>query len=167
MSPQISASSGLVASIAKKLPRSSDMLVILVGMSLIEKRTSSETPNNSSGGILSSFIGSLLSMYSAVAAACTSRIEEHKKKVNRFHRADQPEKEVNRMQYPKAIMSLKEMKKLGFPETLLLRSRMEPGQTFAFSKNPNAKNSPILFDTEGFEKWRQKQAKNLQKSIPV
>lgn len=71
------------------------------------------------------------------------------------------------MQYPKEIMSLKEMKKLGFPEALLLRSRMEPGQTFAFKANPGSRTSPILFDTEGFEKWRQKQAKNLQKSILV
>ncbi len=71
------------------------------------------------------------------------------------------------MQYPKAIMSLKEMQELGFPKTLLLRSRMEPGQTFAFKKNPAVTTSPILFDTEGFEKWRQKQARILQKSIPI
>lgn len=70
------------------------------------------------------------------------------------------------MQYPKAVMNKKEMIKLGFPEALLLRASMEQGQTFAFKANPLSRTSPLLFDTEGFEKWRLKQAKNLVKSMP-
>lgn len=70
------------------------------------------------------------------------------------------------MQYPKAIMTLKEMRELGFTEASLLRARMEPGQTFAFKANPLSRTSPLLFETEGFEKWRIKQAKNLTQSIP-
>lgn len=59
------------------------------------------------------------------------------------------------MQYPKPIMRATEMeKKLGFPREYLLRAFRTHGQTFARKINPTAPNSPIIFDTEGFEKWR-------------
>ena len=45
----------------------------------------------------------------------------------------------------------------GYPETLLDRAYHDRGQRFAFKMNPLKKNSPILFEVEGFEKWVQKQ----------
>lgn len=45
----------------------------------------------------------------------------------------------------------------GYPGTLLDRAYREKGQRFAFKMNPLKKNSPILFDLDGFEKWVQKQ----------
>lgn len=61
------------------------------------------------------------------------------------------------MDYPKEIMRKTELMEMGFPEELLLRASREKGQTFAFKLNPLARNSPLLFDTVGFEKWRMKQ----------
>ena len=63
------------------------------------------------------------------------------------------------MNYPKQIMKKGELVKMGFPEEFLLRASKEKGQTFAFKMNPLASNSPLLFDTAGFEKWRIGQAK--------
>lgn len=63
------------------------------------------------------------------------------------------------MEYPKKVMRMTELMKMGFPETMLLKATQEKGQTFAWKNNPNARNSPLLFDTEEFEKWRLKQAK--------
>ena len=45
----------------------------------------------------------------------------------------------------------------GYPGTLLDRAYHEKGQRFAFKMNPLKKNSPILFNLDGFEKWVQKQ----------
>lgn len=62
------------------------------------------------------------------------------------------------MQYPSKIMSLRQlMRECGFPERYLERAYRSPGQTFATKSNPNARNSPILFDTDGFERWRQRE----------
>lgn len=63
------------------------------------------------------------------------------------------------MNYPKTIMKKKELIEMGFPEELLLRASKEKGQTFAFKVNPLASNSPLMFDTEGFSKWVEKQCK--------
>jgi len=66
------------------------------------------------------------------------------------------------MTYPKPIMRLSELKKIGFPEALLRKAVREPGQTFATRTDPYRENSPIVFDTEGFEVWRKKQARATQ-----
>lgn len=63
------------------------------------------------------------------------------------------------MEYPKPVMKKTELMELGFPEDTLLRASREKNQTFAFKANPLAKNSPLLFDTAGFEKWRLTQCK--------
>ena len=63
------------------------------------------------------------------------------------------------MDYPKQVMKKGELIKMGFPEEFLLRASKEKGQTFAFKLNPLASNSPLMFDTTGFEKWRITQAK--------
>lgn len=58
------------------------------------------------------------------------------------------------MQYPKKIMRASELKKMGFPDEYLMRIFRTKGQTIAWKMTPTARNSPILFDTEGLEKWR-------------
>ena len=63
------------------------------------------------------------------------------------------------MQYPKTAMRLTELRDLGIPEETLLLAYRCPGQTFAGKINPAKRNSPIVFDTAGFERWRQNQIK--------
>ena len=60
------------------------------------------------------------------------------------------------MDYPKPFMRLQELRRMGLPNELLLEAYKSKGQTFAQKINPSApnRNSPIVFDTEGFEKWR-------------
>ncbi len=60
------------------------------------------------------------------------------------------------MQYPKPVMRLSELKKMGFPEAWLLMAYRRRGQTFAWKKSA-ANNAPILFDVEGLEKFRKSQ----------
>lgn len=58
------------------------------------------------------------------------------------------------MTYPKPVMKKTELEKMGFTEDFLLYAYRRRGQTYAWKANPTKKNSPILFDTELFEKWR-------------
>ena len=60
------------------------------------------------------------------------------------------------MEYPKKIMRIKELKQMGFAEKLLLNAYRIPGQRFAMKENFLKPNSPIIFDTDEFEKWRLK-----------
>lgn len=69
------------------------------------------------------------------------------------------------MEYPKKIMRMTELVRMGFPEEMLRHAVQEKGQTFAWKNNPLARNSPLLFDTEGFEKWRLNQAKTTTKAL--
>lgn len=62
------------------------------------------------------------------------------------------------MEYAKPVMRMTALVKMGFPEEYLLMAYRSRGQTFAWKMNPTKSNSPILFDTEGFEKWRIKMA---------
>lgn len=62
------------------------------------------------------------------------------------------------MNYPKKIMKMTELEKLGFPREHLEYAYRRKGQTFAFKMNPTKKNSAILFDTEEYEKWRIRMA---------
>ena len=70
------------------------------------------------------------------------------------------------MQYPKAVMRMQELVKMGFPETFLMAAYRSRGQTFAQKKDPNKSNSPILFDTEEFDKWRIRRLKIENASLP-
>lgn len=58
------------------------------------------------------------------------------------------------MTYPKRVMRIAELEKMGFSKTSLMTAYRRRGQTYAWKANPTKKNSPILFDTEAFEKWR-------------
>ena len=57
------------------------------------------------------------------------------------------------MEYPKQIMRMRELIEMGVPEETLQAAYRMPGQTFARKSNPLKKNSPIVFDTKGLEKW--------------
>lgn len=58
------------------------------------------------------------------------------------------------MKYPKPVMRITELEKLGFPRESLMAAYRRRGQTYAWKANPAKRNSPIIFDTEAFEKWR-------------
>lgn len=70
------------------------------------------------------------------------------------------------MKYPKPIMRMKELTKMGFPEKFLLEAYRTMGQTFAQKIDPLATNSPIIFDTEEFEKWRMAKLKSENRALP-
>ena len=57
------------------------------------------------------------------------------------------------MDSKKKIMKMNELQKMGYPRTLLLRAYRSHKQNFARKINPTAKNSPIIFDVDEFEKW--------------
>ena len=58
------------------------------------------------------------------------------------------------MEYSKPIMKISELIEMGFPKEYLLRAYRASGQTFAVKMDPLKKNSPIIFETKGFEAWR-------------
>lgn len=60
------------------------------------------------------------------------------------------------MEYPKPVMRLSELKKMGFPEQWLMMAYRRRNQTFAWKMSAK-ENSPIVFDTEGLEKFRRSQ----------
>ena len=61
------------------------------------------------------------------------------------------------MTYPKPVMKAGEMAELfGMSSQTFADMLHLPGQKFAW-KMSAAKNSPVLFDTEEFEKWRKRQ----------
>lgn len=57
------------------------------------------------------------------------------------------------MDYEKRVMKLTELEKVGFSRSFLLKAYRRKGQSYAWKMSP-APNSPIVFDTEAFEKWR-------------
>lgn len=57
------------------------------------------------------------------------------------------------MEFPKQIMKMSELKKLGFPILLLMEAYRDPKQNFATKIDPSKPNSTIIFDTVGFDKW--------------
>lgn len=69
------------------------------------------------------------------------------------------------MEYPKPMMRLKELMAMGIPESMLMNAYREKGQNFAQKIDPKRSNSPIVFDTEEFDKWRLKMLQTENKSI--
>lgn len=62
------------------------------------------------------------------------------------------------MKYPKSVMKLSELVKMGFPEAdLLMVFKTRSDLKIAWRGGSGAPNSPILFDTEALEKWRRAQ----------
>ena len=69
------------------------------------------------------------------------------------------------MEYPKPMMRLKELMAMGIPESMLMNAYREVGQNFAQKIDPKRSNSPIVFDTEEFDKWRMKMQRAENKAI--
>ena len=67
--------------------------------------------------------------------------------------------------YPKPMMKTSELKAMGFAEEFLMVAYRSPDNDFATKINPMKKNSSILYDTAGFDAWRQKQIKMQVKSM--
>ncbi len=58
------------------------------------------------------------------------------------------------MEYPGKIMRKTELRKMGFGEAYLMRIFNTVGAPVAWKMDPRGRNSPIVFDTEEFEKLR-------------
>ena len=69
------------------------------------------------------------------------------------------------MEYPKPMMRLKELMAMGIPESMLMNAYREKGQNFAQKIDPKRSNSPIVFDTAEFDKWRMKMQRTENKAI--
>lgn len=67
------------------------------------------------------------------------------------------EKTEESPKYPKRIMRLSELVKLGYTKEYLMKQYRIRGQKFARKQDPTRRNSPIIFDTELFEKQQQRQ----------
>lgn len=70
------------------------------------------------------------------------------------------------VEYPKPVMKMSELKKMGFPEEYLLYAYRSKNQRFASKTNPTKKNSTIIFDTSGFETWRINDIKTQVTAMP-
>lgn len=70
------------------------------------------------------------------------------------------------LEFPKPIMKVSELIKMGFPEEYLMRAYGDRNQTFASKMNPAKSNSPILFDTDGFKAYWMKQIDAQAKARP-
>ena len=66
------------------------------------------------------------------------------------------------MKYPRQIMKISDLEQMGFPKEYLLRAYHSRGQTFATKMNPAKRNSPIIFNVEGFDQWMQQEIKAQQ-----
>ncbi|MCQ5016890.1 hypothetical protein NE474_11435 [Anaerostipes hadrus] len=67
------------------------------------------------------------------------------------------------MEYPKPVMKMGELVKMGFPRSFLDEAYRERGQDFA--QKGAKKNSPIFFDTELFEKWRVRKQREENRAL--
>lgn len=67
------------------------------------------------------------------------------------------------MEYPKPVMKMGELVKMGFTRSFLDEAYRERGQDFA--QKGAKKNSPIFFDTELFEKWRVRKQREENRAL--
>lgn len=63
------------------------------------------------------------------------------------------------IKYPKPVMKMSELVAMGFAKDFLMYAYRKNTAAIAWKMNPTKSNSPILFDTEGLEKFRQAQAR--------
>uniref|UniRef100_A0AAU8AYN5 UBA domain-containing protein n=1 Tax=Dulem virus 35 TaxID=3145753 RepID=A0AAU8AYN5_9CAUD len=70
------------------------------------------------------------------------------------------------MEYPKPVMKLTELMEMGFPKEFLMTAYRSTGNNFATKINPMKANSAIIFDTQKFDAWNQKQIAAQVKAIP-
>lgn len=57
------------------------------------------------------------------------------------------------LEFPKPVMKMAELTDMGIPKEYLLKAYRDRNQTFATKIDPTKRNSPIIFDTDGFKKW--------------
>ena len=57
------------------------------------------------------------------------------------------------MEYPRPIMKKAELQDMGFPRDFLNKAYLKGG--IAWKADPIKRNSPLLFDTQSLEKFRQ------------
>ena len=67
------------------------------------------------------------------------------------------------MTYPKKIMKISELKKMGFSDKELRAIYRMPGQKVVYKMNPFKRNSHLVIDTEELEKYRISRARASQK----
>ena len=70
------------------------------------------------------------------------------------------------LEFPKPVMKMSELQKMGFPETYLKLAYGDKNQTFASKMNPAKENSPIIFDTAGLKSWWEKHIQAQVRSMP-
>lgn len=69
------------------------------------------------------------------------------------------------MNYPRELMRKTELQReCHLSPELLEKAYRTPGQDFAFKMDPTKKNSPILFMTDGLERWIQKRIQMEQRA---
>lgn len=61
------------------------------------------------------------------------------------------------MEYPKEVMSLSELRKMGFPPGILYQAACARGSG-SFKSGNGGKTSPWYFKTKDFDKWLEKVA---------
>lgn len=61
------------------------------------------------------------------------------------------------MKYPKQVMTVKELREMGFPKEFLLEIYRSRNQKIAWKTGTGGRTSTILFDTEELEKFRKAQ----------
>lgn len=66
--------------------------------------------------------------------------------------------------YPKPIMKISELTKLGYTKDYLLGIYALPTQDFAWKQNATKKNSPIFFETAKLEEYRKNQIRLEQQA---
>ena len=65
------------------------------------------------------------------------------------------------MKYPKQVMTISELKKMGFPEEWLRNICRDRHQNIAWQMDKSKPNSPFVFDTEELEKYRKAQCTGI------
>ncbi len=61
------------------------------------------------------------------------------------------------MEYPKPVMTKRELEIMGFQTSWLLKAYRTQGTRAIAWKASNAENSKLMFDTEALEKYRKSQ----------
>lgn len=59
------------------------------------------------------------------------------------------------MNYPKKVMTITELRAMGFPDEYLRSIYRDRHQIIAWKQDESKRNSTILFDTEELEKYRR------------
>ena len=71
------------------------------------------------------------------------------------------------MNYPKEIMSRKELIQQGYPPEFLRRVGNTPGQQVAFLLNPANPHSTLMYRTSELEKFIQKEMRAAERAMKL